>query len=592
MIETVRIVQRLTSEDTRKELEEFCRQDNQAQKGLTVAFGHSSELLSFFAPEFWPWCFVELFPYGDCSEHVDLSIFTDDDAYSSRPSPQMQGSSTREATLRGKAWSKVLLLRADHRRWRLHPEWLATAFSAMLQREQMHAIKMAIRQPAFQRDASKLDGLRSEELLHAAEQLGQHACVRDALRSSGVPPRVKTLLTRMQLAQQDVRCTDAYRSSMQKKFSALRLWHGSQIVFFTLNPADTKHQFTVSFACRDAFGGAENVEDHHFFLTRPESAKDAFYASLKPMQLQQVVASDPVAAVRCFYLLVRMVCNLLLHCTIDAKDLHADGIASRDGEGVLGFVSSIAGAVEAQARFALHVHFLLATLGFQTPDDLRTLLGADFAAGLQRIWGWISSIYWRSPEGFASYLDEPCALDALQDEELVPVSKKQRALLQMVPCGVDRAAAARDRQLEARGLDLRRDGENTRQRKRSRFSVYMPDFYGDPSMSSSEWAKRCSVDFNAGVIDSGNHKCRPEVCYKGRLGRRGWCRMRFFHKVAFYDGDGRSITKMVHGAPLVPRWRACGDSAPPVADTAQWNAGEVLVEQHHPFVGPLTGAMY
>ena len=68
--------------------------------------------------------------------------------------------------------------------------------------------------------------------------------------------------------------------------------------------------------------------------------------------------------------------------------------------------------------------------------------------------------------------------------------------------------------------------------------------------------------------------------------------MRFFHKVAFYDGDGRSITKMVHGAPLVPRWRACGDSAPPVADTAQWNAGEVLVEQHHPFVGPLTGAMY
>ena len=214
----------------------------------------------------------------------------------------------------------------------------------------------------------------------------------------------------------------------KKTFSALRLWHGSQIVFFTLNPADTKHQFTVSFACRDAFGGAENVEDHHFFLTRPESAKDAFYASLKPMQLQQVVASDPVAAVRCFYLLVRMVCNLLLHCTIDAKDLHADGIASRDGEGVLGFVSSIAGAVEAQARFALHVHFLLATLGFQTPDDLRTLLGADFAAGLQRIWGWISSIYWRSPEGFASYLDEPCALEALQDEELVPVSKKQRAL--------------------------------------------------------------------------------------------------------------------------------------------------------------------
>jgi hypothetical protein len=212
MIETVRIVQRLTSEGARQELEEFCRQDNQAQKGLTVAFGHSSDMLSFFAPEFLPWCFVELFPYGDCGEHVDLSLFADDDAYASRSPSKMQ--CTREAPLRGKAWCKVLLLRADLRRWRLHPEWIATAFSTMLQREQMYAINISVRQPAFRRDASELDGLRSEELLHTAEQLGQHACVRDALRSSGVPPRVKTLLTRMQLAQQNVRCTDAYRAGV------------------------------------------------------------------------------------------------------------------------------------------------------------------------------------------------------------------------------------------------------------------------------------------------------------------------------------------------------------------------------------------
>ena len=70
----------------------------------------------------------------------------------------------------------------------------------MLQRDQMHAINISIRQPAFQRDATELDGLRTEELDHAGEQLGQYACVRDALRSSGMPTRVKTLLTRMQLA--------------------------------------------------------------------------------------------------------------------------------------------------------------------------------------------------------------------------------------------------------------------------------------------------------------------------------------------------------------------------------------------------------
>ena len=129
-----------------------------------------------------------------------------------------------------------------------------------------------------------------------------------------------------------------------------------------------------------------------------------------------------------------MVCALLLHCTINAKDLHPDGIASLDGEGVFGFLSSLAGAVEAQARWALHVHLLLAALGFQTPDDLRKLLGADLAAGVQRIWEWISSIYRRSPEGFASYLDEPCALDALQEEEIVPVKPKQRRVRHWTGC--------------------------------------------------------------------------------------------------------------------------------------------------------------
>ena len=77
-----------------------------------------------------------------------------------------------------------------------------------------------------------------------------------------------------------------------------------------------------------------------------------------------------------------MVCNILSHCTIDAKDLHADGIASRDGEGVLGFVFSIAGAVEAQARFALHVHFLLATLGLQNARRPADIVGCRLRCGL------------------------------------------------------------------------------------------------------------------------------------------------------------------------------------------------------------------
>eukprot|EP00969_Alexandrium_andersonii_P231895 10240447-Alexandrium_andersonii.AAC.1 len=51
----------------------------------------------------------------------------------------------------------------------------------------------------------------------------------------------------MQLAQQSIPHTDSYRRALHRKFTALRVWSGSSLVFFTLNPADTKHPFTIAY---------------------------------------------------------------------------------------------------------------------------------------------------------------------------------------------------------------------------------------------------------------------------------------------------------------------------------------------------------
>jgi hypothetical protein len=284
-------------------------------------------------------------------------------------------------------------------------------------------------------------------------------------------------------------------------------------VFFTLNPADTKHQFTVSFASKENF---DEREEHSFFLTLPEDEKNQFFAGLKPLQLQRLVADDPVAAVRCFYLLNSLVCELLFYCTIDPSKLSPDGVASLNGEGVAGFVRSIAGAVEAQARWSLHLHLLLSILGFKHPEDLRKLLTEDFAAGVRQIWAWISTKYWCSPEGFASYLAEPAALDALRSAKLVPWKQArpsrgavgQRELLERKPCGVDRIAQTLECQLAARGIPEEEAGA---ERPRSRFQWTTPDFYRDEHLSSPEWAAKCSLDFNAGVIDSGTGDGHPNV---------------------------------------------------------------------------------
>ena len=253
LLETVKIVNRLSASDVQSELLRFCRQDSNAQKGLVVAYGHTGEALSFFAPEFWPWSFMELMPFGDCGEHIDLDLFAGDSCYQnlSESHLQLRGAPGRIAAFRGKRWARSLLLRADRRRFRLHAEWVATAFSTMWQREQMHAIKLAIQRPSWSKVADDLASLKPEDLLLAAGQLGEHASVRDAMRSKDVPSRVKSLLMQVQITQQNVRCTDAYRHNMQCKFKALRVAHGSQLVYFTLNPADTKHQFSISFSCKE-----------------------------------------------------------------------------------------------------------------------------------------------------------------------------------------------------------------------------------------------------------------------------------------------------------------------------------------------------
>jgi hypothetical protein len=151
---------------------------------------------------------------------------------------------------------------------------------------------------------------------------------------------------------------------------------------------------------------------------------------------------------------------------------------------------------------------LLSILGFKHPEDLRNLLTKDFAAGVRQIWTWISSMYWCSPEGFASYLAEPAALEALRYAKLVPWKQArlsqgavgQRTLLEQKYCGFDRAAQSLECQLAARGIP---EDEAGAERPRSRFQWTTPDFYGEKDLSSAEWASKCSLDFNAGVIDSG-----------------------------------------------------------------------------------------
>ena len=218
----------------------------------------------------------------------------------------------------------------------------------MLKRAQMRGLSAVVRRRYFKRISKELDEVNCEDLLRTGQLLGDYPSVKAALCSKDVPNKVKTLLRQMQLAQQSIPYTPDYRRALHRKFVAMRVHGGASVVFWTLNPADTKHTFTISFASPEE----AHWPDHVIDLEANDDAQAHFRGQLTSLQIHEIVANDPVAATRCFHTLVTLVITVVLNCTIDPKKLHPDGIASGDIPGTLHYVRSICAVSEPQMRKA------------------------------------------------------------------------------------------------------------------------------------------------------------------------------------------------------------------------------------------------
>ena len=78
----------------------------------------------------------------------------------------------------------------------------------------------------------------------------------------------------------------------------------------------------------------------------------------------------------------------------------------------------------------------------------------------------------------------------------------------------------------------------------------------------------------------GNHVCRPDVCHKGPIGRKGFCRMCFWHWAHQVRKDGEVSAVRQHGLLLHPRWNGVGPA--PVSASAPCT-GLPELETNHPF---------
>ena len=93
----------------------------------------------------------------------------------------------------------------------------------------------------------------------------------------------------------------------------------------------------------------------------------------------------------------------------------------------------------------------------------------------------------------------------------------------------------------------------------SRASYVTSTVHNDATVAADRWASLAVQSICASTRKTGNHVCRPDVCYKGSIGRKGFCRMMYWHWTRGVDKKGNECARRCHGVDLHQRWN--GSSA-------------------------------
>ena len=123
---------------------------------------------------------------------------------------------------------------------------------------------------AFREQADEIDAIGVRDFVNACLAAGECHSIREALRKKGIDTKVKTLLRNMKLAMRNVERSEGERKMLWMKFTAMCVWNGCSLVFFTLNPHDIWNPLLVVFA------GAEGWDTRKFSLDWSDEEMNEF----------------------------------------------------------------------------------------------------------------------------------------------------------------------------------------------------------------------------------------------------------------------------------------------------------------------------
>ena len=153
-------------------------------------------------------------------------------------------------------------------------------------------------------------------------------------------------------------------------------------------------------------------------------------------------------------------------------------------------------------------------------------------------------------------------MQTLETKPLLPLTQKQRGMI-----GEARVQESIKAQLHGRCL-----AALPADRALGRKMSYFPSsVHPDRTVDAGPWCSGVLSQVALATRTCGNHVCRPDVCHKGHIGKKGFCRMYFWHWARFVNAEQKDVAKMTHGQELYARWDGTG--TPPLRQSPPFVGG-------------------
>ena len=223
-----------------------------------------------------------------------------------------------------------------------------------------------VRRRGWQASLKVICDASAMKIWECMKSVNDKAGLGDIIRNKSVHSDLRHALQEMMYFTSEVIGTDGARQKLRHEQMGDMLRFGAVGGFLTPNVADTRRPLMVVIHAGVLNGTPGGLRDDGSVEKYDVDLLDEKPSMPSATEMLKIVARNPVAQARFFIICMRLFCEHVLgtgpvddclrHNGIIDGVQHADGFAASGAPSAFGFIASMHGPIEEQARLSLHPH--------------------------------------------------------------------------------------------------------------------------------------------------------------------------------------------------------------------------------------------